>query len=253
MRRSGGRRARGQPKRRSQWGPRRASRAELLDLAAAAATGADWLFAVAEPVAGASAGWLDELLTVAAIDGVGAVGAVVVSAAGRIEDAGAAISRRADADRRPRRRARLRRPRAGQLDPDLRSRRVRLQRAAAVLGRRPCRPGRAGGGRLRRARGRRPLPAGPRARVARRGDAERPARAPGPGSAVLDRGAAALSATLVVAARPIPTTTPSSAASGPSCQSPLRPEPQRRRPAVAGDGRRRPSSGRARAARGAGG
>ena len=73
-------------------GPDRASRAELLDLAAAAATGADWLFAVAEPVAGASAGWLDELLTVAAIDGVGAVGAVVVSATGRIEDAGAAIS-----------------------------------------------------------------------------------------------------------------------------------------------------------------
>ena len=67
-------------------------RAELLDLAAAAATGADWLFAVAEPVAGASAGWLDELLTVATIDGVGAVGAMVVSATGRIEDAGAAIS-----------------------------------------------------------------------------------------------------------------------------------------------------------------
>ena len=73
-------------------GPDGASRAELLDLAAAAATGADWLLAVADPVAGATAGWLDELLTVAAIDGVGAVGAVVVSAAGRIEDGGVTIA-----------------------------------------------------------------------------------------------------------------------------------------------------------------
>jgi GT2 family glycosyltransferase/SAM-dependent methyltransferase len=72
-------------------GPSGASPAQLLDLGAQASD-ADWLLLLSEPVAGASPGWLAELLTAAAGEGVAIAAAIGVSGAGRIEQAGVAVA-----------------------------------------------------------------------------------------------------------------------------------------------------------------
>jgi GT2 family glycosyltransferase len=72
-------------------GPSAASTAQLLDLGAEASE-ADWLLLLPEPVAGASPGWLAELLTAAASEGVAIAGAIGISDTDRIEHAGVAVA-----------------------------------------------------------------------------------------------------------------------------------------------------------------
>ncbi len=72
-------------------GPGDATRAELLDLAAAA-TRSELVLFVRGPFSGANKAWLDELATVIASPGLGAVGALEISPDDRVEHAGVAIA-----------------------------------------------------------------------------------------------------------------------------------------------------------------